>query len=124
MRIVRNNEPDPVYSADERHERTVREVREKLGKSDASLRLAEIFKLYADGSRVEILRALEVQEMCVCELAALLCVTKSAISHQLKALRLANLVRYRRDGQIVYYSLADEHVRCILDAGLTHLNER
>ena len=74
-------------------------------------------------TRIQILHALEHGEMCVCDLAVLLGVTKSAISHQLKALRLANLVKFRREAQIVYYSLADDHVKEILDKGLEHLHE-
>ena len=72
-------------------------------------------------TRVQILHALEQSEMCVCDLAVLLGVTKSAISHQLKALRLANLVKFRREAQIVYYSLADDHVKEIIDKGFEHL---
>ena len=68
-----------------------------------------------------ILHALEQSEMCVCDLAVLLGVTKSAISHQLKALRLANLVKFRKEAQIVYYSLADDHVKEIIDKGFEHL---
>ena len=79
--------------------------------------------MFDDKTRVKILHALEQNEMCVCDLAVLLGVTKSAVSHQLKALRLANLVKYRREAQIVYYSLADEHVKEILDIGFNHLYE-
>ena len=105
------------------HEDTVREVSENLSDKDEYIALASLFKLFGDGTRAEILHALELHEMCVCDLAALLGVTKSAISHQLKALRLANLVKFRREGQIVYYSLADEHVKAILDVGFEHLRE-
>ena len=70
-----------------------------------------------------LLHALEMHELCVCDLAALLGVTKSAVSHQLKTLRLANLVKPRRDGQVVYYSLADDHVRAILNMGFEHIRE-
>ena len=87
------------------------------------LRLAELFKMFADGTRVQILHALEQHEMCVCDLAVLLGVTKSAVSHQLKALRMANLVTFRREGQIVFYSLADDHVKAIMDKGFEHLRE-
>ena len=85
-------------------------------------RLAALFKMFGDGTRVKILHALEQNEMCVCDLAALLGVTKSAVSHQLKALRLANLVKFRRDGQVVYYSLADDHVKYIVDIGFDHIH--
>ena len=105
------------------HEYTVREVQEKLQPKEEYLELAALFKMFGDGTRVQILHALEQSEMCVCDLAVLLGITKSAVSHQLKALRLANLVKFRRDGQTVYYSLADDHVKQILDIGLEHLSE-
>lgn len=85
--------------------------------------LAALFKMFGDPTRVRLLHALEQQELCVCDLAVLLGVTKSAVSHQLKALKLANLVKFRREGQVVYYSLADDHVKAILDIGLAHVNE-
>ena len=72
---------------------------------------------------MRILHALELHEMCVCDLAALLGVTKSAVSHQLKTLRLARLVTNRREGQIVFYSLADDHVKEIIDRGFDHVRE-
>ena len=105
------------------HEDTVKEIRKKMQPKEEYLKLASLFKLFGDGTRIQILHALEQGEMCVCDLAVLLGVTKSAISHQLKALRLANLVKFRRDAQIVYYSLADDHVKEILDTGFTHLYE-
>ena len=79
--------------------------------------------MFADSTRVQILHALECSEMCVCDLAALLDVTKSAVSHQLKSLRLSNLVKFRRDGKNVFYSLADSHVKDILDRGFEHIDE-
>ncbi len=105
------------------HEDIVNEIREKMQPKEDYLELASLFKMFGDGTRVQILHALEQGEMCVCDLAVLLGVTKSAISHQLKALRLANLVKFRREAQIVYYSLADDHVKEILDKGLEHLND-
>lgn len=105
------------------HENIVNEIREKMQPKEEYLELASLFKMFGDGTRVQILHALEHGEMCVCDLAVLLGVTKSAVSHQLKALRLANLVKFRREAQIVYYSLADDHVKEILDKGLEHLHE-
>lgn len=105
------------------HEEVVSSVREKMLPKAEYLGLATLFKMFGDGTRVQILHALAQSEMCVCDLAVLLGVTKSAISHQLKALRLANLVKFRRDGQTVYYSLADDHVKQILSIGLEHLHE-
>ena len=105
------------------HEDTVRDVAGKMSDKEEYIALASLFKLFGDGTRAQILHALELHEMCVCDLAALLGVTKSAVSHQLKALRLANLVKFRREGQIVYYMLADDHVKTILDIGFDHLRE-
>lgn len=105
------------------HEAVVADTREKLQPETEYTSLAALFKMFGDGTRVKLLHALEQNELCVCDLAALLGVTKSAVSHQLKALRLSNLVKSRRDGQVVYYSLADEHVKTILDIGFDHLHE-
>ena len=106
------------------HEETVREVERKLSAKDEYIELASLFKMFGDGTRVQILHALELHEMCVCDLAALLGITKSAVSHQLKALKLTNLVKFRREGQVVYYSLADDHVNAILDIGFEHIREK
>ena len=104
------------------HEAVVADTRGRMQAENEYLRLSMLFKMFGDGTRVKILHALELSEMCVCDLAALLGVTKSAVSHQLKALRLANLVKSRRDGQVVYYSLADDHVKYILDIGFDHIH--
>ena len=103
------------------HEAVVADTRRKMQPEEEYLRLATLFKMFGDGTRVKILHALEQNEMCVCDLAALQGVTKSAVSHPLKALRLSNLVKSRRDGQGVYYSLADDHVKYILDIGFDHI---
>ena len=105
------------------HEEAVAEVRSKLSGPQEYVRLAGLLKLFGDPTRAKLLHALELRELCVCDLAALLGVTKSAVSHQLKALRLANLVKPRREGQVVYYSLADGHVRAILEMGFEHIRE-
>ena len=85
--------------------------------------LANLYKMFADNTRVKILWALSCERMCVCDLAVLLDMTKSAISHQLKSLRIANLVRYERQGKVVYYSLADSHVQGIFEKGFEHILE-
>ena len=104
------------------HEKVVENTRSRMQKEAEYLDLAALFKMFGDGTRVKILHALELNEMCVCDMAALLGMTKSAISHQLKALRLSNLVKSRRDGQVIYYSLADDHVKYILDIGFDHIH--
>ena len=104
------------------HEKVVENTRSRMQEEGEYLDLASLFKMFGDGTRVKILHALELNELCVCDLAALLGMTKSAISHQLKALRLSNLVKSRRDGQVIYYSLADDHVKYILDIGFDHIH--
>ncbi|HAF60363.1 MAG TPA: transcriptional regulator, partial [Clostridiales bacterium UBA9856] len=85
--------------------------------------LAELFKVFGDSTRIKILWALDEDEMCVCDIAYLLNMTQSAISHQLRVLKQAHLVKSRREGKVVYYSLADDHVKLILDQGLIHTTE-
>jgi DNA-binding transcriptional ArsR family regulator len=112
-----------VCNCDVIHESIVNDVKAKMQSRDDYIQLASLFKLFGDGTRVQILHALEQSEMCVCDLAVLLGITNSAVSHQLKTLRLANLVKFRREAQIVYYSLADNHVREIIEKGFEHLRE-
>lgn len=116
-------EKQPFCDYEVIHEDVVRGTQEKMLSKEEYVDLASLFKMFGDGTRLQILHALEQNEMCVCDLAALLGVTKSAVSHQLKTLRLANLVKFRREGQIVYYSLADDHVKAIIDIGMEHLQE-
>ena len=106
------------------HDEIVAKVKEKMPEEDSLYDLAELFKVFGDSTRVRILWALDSSEMCVCDIAYLLNMTQSAISHQLRVLKQAALVKSRRDGKIVYYSLADEHVRTIFDQGLSHINEK
>lgn len=85
--------------------------------------LAELFKVFGDSTRIRILYALMQSEMCVCDLAAALQMGQSAVSHQLRVLKQAKLIKYRRAGKTVFYSLADSHVLTILDQGLDHIGE-
>ena len=105
------------------HEETVNQVREKMPEEETLYDLAEIFKVFGDSTRIKILWALDEAEMCVCDIAVLLNMTQSAISHQLRVLKQAHLVKNRKDGKVVYYSLDDEHVKQIFDQGLVHINE-
>ncbi len=86
--------------------------------------LAEFFKVFGDTTRIRILYALFQSEMCVCDIAHLLGMTQSAISHQLRVLKSAKLVRYRKEGRVVYYSLDDEHIKAIFDQGYQHIKEQ
>ena len=105
------------------HEDTVRRVNESIPCEEELFDLAELFKVFGDSTRVRILFVLFESEMCVCGLAELLGMTQSAISHQLQVLKKAKLVRYRREGKTIFYSLADGHVRAILDQGMEHITE-
>lgn len=106
------------------HNDIVAKVKENMPEENSLYDLAELFKVFGDSTRVRILWALDSSEMCVCDIAYLLNMTQSAISHQLRVLKQAKLVKNRRDGKIVYYSLADDHVRTIFDQGLSHINEK
>jgi len=85
--------------------------------------LAELFKIFGDSTRIRILYALFEHEMCVCDIAELLGMTQSAISHQLRVLKQSQLVKFRKEGKTVYYSLADDHVRSIINQGMEHILE-
>ena len=106
------------------HKDVVNRVKGKMPQEETLYDLAELFKVFGDTTRIRILWALDESEMCVCDIANLLGMTQSAISHQLRILKQADLVKNRRDGKVVYYSLDDEHVKQILDKGLTHTNEK
>jgi len=106
------------------HDETVAKVRQILPADDELYELADFFKVFGDSTRIRIICALDQAEMCVCDLAVLLNMTKSAISHQLRILRQANLVKYRREGKVIYYSLADDHVKEIFETGLEHIREK
>lgn len=108
---------------DEKKLMDVERVREQLPEDEVLYDLAELFKIFGDSTRVKLLYILSVSEMCVQDLAALLGVTQSAVSHQLRALKASKLVRYRREGKTVLYALADGHVRTIIDQGLEHVEE-
>jgi ArsR family transcriptional regulator len=105
------------------HEDIVNSTKNTMPKEETLYDLAELFKVFGDTTRIKIICALFESEMCVCDIAALLNMNQSAISHQLRVLKQARLVKYRKDGKVVYYSLDDEHVKQIFDLGLIHINE-
>ncbi len=105
------------------HEDVVNKVRNRMPDENKLLDLAELFKVFGDSTRVKIICALLHAEMCVCDIAVLLGMTKSSISHQLRILKQSKLVNYRKDGKVVYYSLADRHVNTIFEQGLLHVYE-
>ena len=105
------------------HADTLDYVRSNMVSESELDMMAKVFKVFGDGTRIRILSALECHEMCVCDLAVMFDMTKSAISHQLKVLRDNNLVKFEKKGKHAYYSLADSHVSQILDVMLDHINE-
>jgi DNA-binding transcriptional ArsR family regulator len=105
------------------HEDVVNNVKSSMPKEALLYDLAELFKVLGDGTRVKILCALFTAEMCVCDIAALLGMNQSAISHQLRVLKQARLIRNRKDGKVVYYSLDDDHVKGLFNQGLSHIKE-
>ena len=105
------------------HGQVVEQMGEMMPSDECLYDVAELFKLFGDSTRIKILYVLFASEMCVCDIAQLLGMSQSAISHQLRALKQAKLVRYRREGKQVFYSLADGHVRTILGQGMEHVAE-
>ena len=105
------------------HEALVASVNESMPDEEMLYDLAELYKVFGDSTRIKILYVLFEAEMCVCDIAQLLGMTQSAISHQLRVLKANKLVKFRRDGKTVFYSLADNHVRTIIDMGMEHLCE-
>ena len=105
------------------HEKMLDMVRHELPTDELLCDLSDLFRLFGDTTRVKILFSLFESEMCVCAIAELLGMTQSAISHQLKILKDANLVANRREGKTIYYFLADDHVRTIIGQGFDHLIE-
>ncbi len=107
----------------ETHGDIVEQVRSKMPPVELLYDLSELFKIFGDSTRIRILYALFESELCVCDIAQLLNMTQSAISHQLRLLKQSKLVKSRRDGKTVYYSLADDHVRTVINQGMDHIME-
>ncbi|NLK21839.1 MAG: winged helix-turn-helix transcriptional regulator [Epulopiscium sp.] len=105
------------------HEDVVEKVRQSMPPEEHLYDLAELFKVFGDSTRIRILHALSASSMCVCDIAALLGMSQSAISHQLRVLKQSKLVKYKKEGKVVYYFLADEHISVIFAQGLEHVRE-
>lgn len=105
------------------HEDVVNKVKKEMPDEEKLVATAELLKVFGDPTRIKIICALLKAEMCVCDLSALLDVSQSAVSHQLKTLKQARLVKYRRDGKVIYYSLDDDHIGRIFEAGYEHVME-
>lgn len=105
------------------HEEIVERVEKVMPDEQQLLDLSEFFKVFGDSTRIKILYVLSQSEMCVCDIATLLQMGQSAISHQLRVLKQMRLVSFRREGKTVFYSLADSHIQTILDQGMEHISE-
>ena len=123
IKIIDNLTPIDRCDCEVIHDETVALARDRMPPEEDLYNLAELFKVFGDSTRIRILCALDEAEMCVCDIAYLLNMTQSAISHQLRVLKQASLVRSRKDGKIVYYALNDEHVKMIFDQGMNHIRE-
>lgn len=120
---MKSKEPIDRCTETHVHDQVVIEVERNLPPEEILYDLAELFKVFGDSTRIRILYALFEAEMCVCDIAELLGLSQSAISHQLRVLKTAKLVKFRREGKTIYYSLSDQHVRSIIDQGMEHVLE-
>ncbi len=114
---------DIICDTPEPHEDVIEKVRETMPDDDTLYELADLFKMFGDSTRMKILFVLMESEMCVCDIAELLSISQSAISHQLRVLKQAKLISSRREGKNIICFLADDHVRSIIDQGLSHVLE-
>ena len=112
-------EDEYMYADDE----LVKKVHDSMPQEDFLFDLAELYKIFGDSTRIKILYVLFEAEMCVNDIAQVLSMGVSAISHQLRLLKQAGLIKFRREGKIIFYSLADDHVRTIIDQGAEHVGE-
>ena len=113
----------PECECEELHSEVIEKKREEMPELSTLYDLSDFFKILGDSTRISILFAIDGEPMCVCDIAELLGMTKSAVSHQLKILRQSDLITYRKSGKNVFYTLADDHVRDIIEKALDHINE-
>ena len=112
-----------ICDCKEVHREILERVSKEMPREEELYDLAELFKVFGDSTRIKILFVLFESEMCVCDIAEALSMTQSAVSHQLKVLKQAKLIKNRREGKSIFYSLADEHVRTIIAMGIEHIEE-
>ena len=121
--IIKENVMEDICEINIIHQEKVDEVKKIIPKDDFIYDLAEFFKVFADSTRMKIIYALMENELCVCDISAIVGTTQSAISHQLRILKQSKLVKYRKEGKVVYYSLDDEHIHEIVKKGSEHIEE-
>lgn len=105
------------------HDDIIKAARKEMEHEETMSEMAEFFKVFSDPTRLKIINALLLSEMCVCDLSALIGINQSSVSHHLKTLRAARVIKPRREGKVVYYSLCDDHINTIFKQGLTHVGE-
>ena len=122
---MKHNDTDLIKPCEhhENHSERIAKMAEVMPNEATLYELSDFFKILGDSTRINILFAIDGEPLCVCDIAELLGMTKSAVSHQLKVLRQSNLIKYKKSGKNVFYTLADEHVRDIIEKGLEHINE-
>ena len=113
-----------IYETKAIHKDVIERVKKRMPKEEIAYDLADFFKILGDTTRMRILSALSEEEMCVYDIANLLKMTQSAISHQLRVLKQGRFVKHRKEGKIVYYSLEDDHIKHIVEQGMTHILEK
>lgn len=112
-----------IFECNVIHDDVIKKVKNTMPSDELIFDVAELFKVFGDSTRMKIICALLEEELCVCDIASITNTTQSAISHQLRVLKQAKLVKYRKEGKIVYYSLDDDHVRQIFEKGREHIEE-
>lgn len=117
------NKKENMCEFEDIHEKTIIKIKEKMPDDEELYSLADLYKVFGDSTRIKILYVLFEAPMCVCHIAKILGMTTSAISHQLKVLKNSKLVSFKKQGKTVIYSLADDHVKKIIDNGLEHVEE-
>jgi len=122
MHIANENE-NLLCTAEHQHDELLQHLKEITPSEDLLYDLAELYKVFGDSTRIRILYLLFESELCVCDIANMLNMSQSAVSHQLRILKQAKLVKFRREGKSIIYSLADEHVRSIINQGMEHVIE-
>ena len=122
--MKKTKEELPICESKAIHNETIQKVKKSFPKEEIITDTADFFKVLGDATRMKILSALFREEKCVCDIANLLAMTQSAISHQLRVLKQTRLVKYRKEGKVVYYSLEDEHVKHIVEEAISHISEK
>ncbi len=121
--IMNEKKAPPICECCEVHPEVVEKKRSEMPSEETVYDLADFFKIFGDSTRMSILFAIDGAPLCVCDIAELLGMTKSAVSHQLKILRQSHLITYKKSGKNVFYTLADDHVRDIIEKALEHIKE-